>query len=158
MNRDTRLSDVLHVLLHLGQVNYPVTSTVLAASMGTNPAVFRRTMAGLRKAGYVQADRGQGGGWQLARPLNQITLLAVYDALGCPNLFAIGNRKRHPDCQVQARVNAIMADTMEQAAALLLHKFGQVTLDTLMPQNPMSKSGQGPDDIVCRHPPNQGLP
>ena len=84
MNRDTRLSDVLHVLLHLGQVEEPVTSEVLARSMGTNPAVFRRTMAGLRKAGHVQSDKGHGGGWQLARPLRQISLLAVYEALGRP--------------------------------------------------------------------------
>ena len=46
MNRDTRLSDVLHVLLHLGQVEEPVTSEVLARSMGTNPAVFRRPWRG----------------------------------------------------------------------------------------------------------------
>ena len=138
MNRDTRLSDVLHVLLHLGQVDEPVTSEVLARSMGTNPAVFRRTMAGLRKAGYVHSGKGHGGGWQLARPLQQISLLAVYDALGRPNLFAIGNRDRHPDCKVEKNVNAVMADTLEQAEALLIRRFGEVTLDTLMPKRPES--------------------
>lgn len=79
MNKDTRLSDVLHVLLHMGQFDEPLTSEVLAKSMGTNPAVFRRTMAGMREAGYVKSGKGHGGGWQLARPLDNITLLAVYE-------------------------------------------------------------------------------
>jgi Rrf2 family protein len=134
MNRDTRLSDVLHVLLHLGQVEEPVTSEVLARSMGTNPAVFRRTMAGLRKAGYVRSGRGHGGGWQLARPLHQISLLAVYESLGRPNLFAIGNRNDHPDCLVEGNVNAAMADTMARAQALFVKRFGEITLDTLAPE------------------------
>jgi|TARA_A100001391_G_scaffold65878_6_gene41555 Rrf2 family protein len=134
MNKDTRLSDVLHVLLHMGQVDEPLTSEVLAKSMGTNPAVFRRTMAGLREAGYVKSGKGHGGGWQLARPLNQITLLAVYDALNQPTLFAIGNRNEHPDCRVQKSVNAALSETMAQAKALFLERFGQVTLDQIAPQ------------------------
>ena len=136
MNRDTRLSDVLHVLLHLGQVTQPVTSEVLARSMGTNPAVFRRTMAGLRKAGHVRSGKGHGGGWQLARPLHQISLLAVYEALGRPNLFAIGNRSDYPGCLVERNVNAAMADALARAEALLVERLANVTLDTLVPGKP----------------------
>jgi DNA-binding IscR family transcriptional regulator len=143
MNRDTRLSDVLHVLLHLDKVEDPVTSEVLARSMGTNPAVFRRTMAGLRKAGHVRSGKGHGGGWQLARPLHEISLLAVYDALGRPNLFAIGNRSDHPDCLVERSVNALMADAMAQAEAVLVKRFGEVTLDTLAPESPEPLSAHG---------------
>ena len=138
MNRDTRLSDVLHVLLHMDQADQPLTSEVLSRSMGTNPAVFRRTMAGLREAGFVRSGKGHGGGWQLARPLNEITLLAVYEALGCPNLFAIGNRSQSSGCLVEKNVNAIMADTLAEAKALFAKRFGEVTLDELAPQRPVS--------------------
>jgi Rrf2 family protein len=134
MNKDTRLSDVLHVLLHLGHVKEPITSEILAKSMGTNPAVFRRTMAGLRDAGYVSSGKGHGGGWMLARPLQEISLLDVYSALGHPTLFAIGNRERHPDCLVQKKVNEVLADTMAQAEALFVQRFGEVTLDALAPK------------------------
>ncbi|KAF1017443.1 MAG: putative HTH-type transcriptional regulator YwnA [Stenotrophomonas maltophilia] len=133
MNKDTRLSDVLHTLLHLGHATQPLTSDVLARSMGTNPAVFRRTMAGLRDAGHVRSGKGHGGGWQLARPLSAITLLDVYTALGRPMLFAIGRRPAHPDCQVQASVNVALGDTLAQAEALFVQRFSEVTLDTLMP-------------------------
>ncbi|MEH0072963.1 Rrf2 family transcriptional regulator [Pannonibacter sp. Pt2] len=134
MNKDTRLSDVLHVLLHMGQVDEPLTSGVLARSMGTNPAVFRRTMAGLRKAGYVTSGKGHGGGWQLARPLGEITLLAVYEALGCPALFAIGSRSAHPGCMIERNTNAALAGSLQSAQSLLLARFAEVTLDQLMPQ------------------------
>ena len=143
MNRDTRLSDVLHVLLHLAQVREPVTSELLARSMGTNPAVFRRTMAGLRNAGHVKSDRGHGGGWTLARPLDEITLLDVYSALGRPALFAIGMRADNPDCLVERRVNAALKNTMDQAEALFVERFGSLTLDHLLP--PVRSS----DVIAC---------
>ncbi len=141
MNKDTRLSDVLHVLLHMGQVEEPLTSEVLARSMGTNPAVFRRTMAGLRKAGYVTSGKGHGGGWQLARPLGEITLLAVYEALGRPALFAIGSRSAHPGCMIERNTNAALAGTLHNAQSLLLARFAEVTLDQLMPQPEETSSG-----------------
>lgn len=134
MNRDTRLSDVLHVLLHMDQVDDLLTSHVLARSMGTNPAVFRRTMAGLREAGLVRSEKGHGGGWQLARPLSGITLLEVYEALGRPNLFAIGNRSEHSECAVEKNVNAVVADTMSEASALFTKRFGEITLDQIAPR------------------------
>ena len=140
MNRDTRLSDVLHVLLHMDRTDAPLTSEVLARGMGTNPAVFRRTMAGLRETGLVRSGKGHGGGWQLARPLSQITLLAVYEALGRPNLFAIGNRSEQVECLVEKNVNAVMADTMAEAVALFDKRFGELTLDQIAPSRPVPVS------------------
>jgi len=121
------------VLLHLSQTDAPVTSERLATIMGTNPAVFRRMMAGLREAGHVRSGKGHGGGWQLTRPLSEITLLSVYEALERPNLFAIGYRSDSPDCLVERAVNALMADTMEQAEALFVKRFGEVSLEQLLP-------------------------
>lgn len=134
MNKDTRLSGVLHVLLHLGQVSAPLTSEVLANTMGTNPPVFRRTMAGLREAGYVTSEKGHGGGWMLARPLSEITLLDVYVALDRPGLFAIASRNENAVCKVEQAVNHALSDTMTKAEALFLETFRGITLDQLMPQ------------------------
>lgn len=133
MNKDQRLSDVLHVLLHLGQAQGPITSDVLAKALGTNPAVFRRTMANLREAGYVRSSKGHGGGWLIARPLHKITFMDVYVALGRPSLFAIGSRTAQPNCVVERNVNAALAQTMTQAEKLLIKRFSQITLDQLLP-------------------------
>ena len=144
MNRDRRLSDVLHVLLHLGQANAPLTSDVLARALGTNGAVFRRMMAGLRAADYVRSEKGHGGGWTLARPLDAITLFDVYSALGRPNLFAIGSRSDQPNCLVERNVNAVLSGTMAEAEALFARRFGEITLDTLLPK--------GPKPVPTEHP------
>ncbi len=101
MRRDSRLSGVLHVLLHLAEHRGPVTSEVLAKAMHTNPVVLRRVMAGLRDQGFVRSEKGHGGGWTLARDLSEITLRDIYAALGSPLLFAIGNRTEAPDCLVE---------------------------------------------------------
>lgn len=134
MNKDTRLSGVLHVLLHLGQVSVPLTSEVLANTMGTNPPVFRRTMAGLREAGYVTSEKGHGGGWMLARPLSEITLHDVYVALDRPGLFAIASRNEGTECKVERAVNRALSDTMAKAEALFLDTFREITLDQLLPR------------------------
>lgn len=131
MNKDSRISGVLHALLHLSQATEPLTSEVLAKSMGTNPAVFRRTMAGLRNAGYVRSDKGHGGGWALVRPLAEISLLDVYSALGRPALFAIASRNASPHCKVERAVNDALGETMAEAENLLLARFGEITLDRL---------------------------
>ncbi|PSR12929.1 D-alanyl-D-alanine carboxypeptidase [filamentous cyanobacterium CCP3] len=58
MKRDSRLSDVLHVLLHMAEAGGPVTSEVLAKAMGSHPVVVRRTLAGLRRQGWSVPDQG----------------------------------------------------------------------------------------------------
>jgi Rrf2 family protein len=135
MNKDTRLSGVLHVLLHLSQVITPQTSELMAKAMGTNAAVFRRTMAGLREAGYVRSEKGHGGGWTLAKPLTDITLLDVYRALGQPGLFAIGSRNEKSGCRVEQAVNLVLADTLTKAQALIVDQLASVTLASLVPAN-----------------------
>lgn len=131
MKRDSRLSGVLHVLLHMAELKGPVTSETLARAMQTNPVVVRRIMAGLRDAGFVHSEKGHGGGWTIARDINTITLRDVYLALGEPALFAMGNRTESPGCLVEQAVNAALDDAFRDAQALLLTRFGAVTLAQL---------------------------
>ena len=128
MKRDSRLSGVLHVLLHMAEVEGPVTSETMAKVMQTNPVVIRRIMAGLRDAGFVRSEKGHGGGWTIARDLAAITLRDVYAALGSPALFAMGNRTDAPGCLVEQAVNAALNGAYADAEALLLERFGSVTL------------------------------
>ena len=128
MKRDSRLSGVLHVLLHMAEQDGPVTSEVLARAMATNPVVIRRVMAGLRDQGYVRSEKGHGGGWTIACDLSKVTLRDIYDALGSPSLLAIGNRTEAPGCLVEQVVNAALDQAFADAEALLLARLGEVTL------------------------------
>src|SRR3546814_19112053 len=89
MKRDSRLSGVLHVLLHMAEAGGPLTSASLAKAMQTNPVVVRRILAGLREAGFVRSEKGHGGGWTIARDLSAITMRDVSDAIGRPHLMAM---------------------------------------------------------------------
>lgn len=132
MKRDSRLSGVLHVLLHMAEHNGPLTSKQLAKAMDTNPVVVRRVMAGLRDHGYVRSEKGHGGGWVLACELSNVTLRDVYVALGAPSLLAIGNRTESPGCLVEQAVNAALGASFDAAEALLLERLAEVTLASLV--------------------------
>ena len=131
MKRDSRLSGVLHVLLHMAEAGMPLTSEQLAKAMQTNAVVIRRILAGLRDGGFVRSEKGHGGGWTIARDLASITMRDVYDAIGRPHLMAMGNRTEAPGCLVEQAVNAALDTSFRDAEALLLDRFGQVTLATL---------------------------
>jgi DNA-binding IscR family transcriptional regulator len=131
MRRDSRLSGVLHVLLHMAEQRGPVTSEVLAKAMDTNPVVIRRIMAGLRDHGYIRSEKGHGGGWTLACDLSEVTLRDIYMALGCPSLLAIVNRTDAPGCLVEQAVNAALNEAFHNAEVLLLSRLGDVTLAAL---------------------------
>lgn len=131
MKTNSQLSDVLHVLLHMAEGDGPVPSEDLAAAMKTNPVVLRRLMGGLRDAGFVVSEKGHGGGWALSCALDRITLGDVYQALGAPKLVSLGFREDNPSCLVALAVNEALAGAMQEAEALLLRRFGAVSLATL---------------------------
>ena len=131
MKRDSRLSSVLHALLHMAEQEGRMTSDALAQCLGTNPVVVRRTMGFLRDAGIVQSERGHAGGWRIQADLRQVTLRQLHEALGEPAMFAIGNRHEAPECVVEQSVNAALEGAFAEAEALLLQRFSEITLADL---------------------------
>jgi len=131
MKQDSRLSSVLHALLHMAEHDGPMTSEVLGQCLGTNPVVVRRTMGLLREAGFVTSDRGHAGGWRISVDLSTVTLRQLHEALGEPAIFALGNRNERPQCLVEQSVNGALDGAFADAEALLLERFAQITLATL---------------------------
>ena len=131
MKRDSRLSGVLHCLLHMAELGRPATSEWLAPAMQTNPVVIRRLMAGLRDAGFVASAKGHGGGWLVSCSLEHITLRDIHEALGAPELLAVGHREESPGCLVEQAVNAALEQAYRDAEALLLARLGSVSLAAL---------------------------
>ncbi|AXS20209.1 TPA: Rrf2 family transcriptional regulator [Klebsiella pneumoniae] len=131
MRNDTRLSRMLHVLLHMSRHDRPATSDNIAEMLNTNPVVVRRTMALLKEKGYVRSEKGHRGGWTLAKRLADITLLDIHKALGPSSLFAIGLSTDHPKCLVEQAVNAALTEAFDAAQALLLKRLESVTLAEL---------------------------
>lgn len=131
MKPDTRLSSVLHALLHMAEHDGPMTSEALGLCLGTNPVVVRRTMGLLRDAGLVATARGHAGGWRISADLRAVNLRQLHEALGEPAIFAIGNRNEAPECLVEQAVNAALDHAFLDAEALLLERFAEVSLADL---------------------------
>jgi len=125
---DARLSRMLHLLIHMDRMDGPLTSDAAAIMLGTNPVVIRRTMAGLRDAGYVRSVKGHGGGWSLTAKLDDITMLDVHRALGENRIFALGPADPDPACLVEQAVNSSLESAMREAEALLLERLADVSL------------------------------
>ncbi|NPC57890.1 Rrf2 family transcriptional regulator [Caenimonas soli] len=131
MKRDSRLSGVLHCLLHMAELGRPATSEMLAAAMGTNPVVVRRVMGGLRDAGFVTSGKGHGGGWVISCPLERITLRDIHEAIGGPQLLSVGHRDDQPTCLVEQAVNAALGTAFRDAERMLLEHLERVSLARL---------------------------
>ena len=146
MNRDSRLSLALHVLLHMREMDGPVTSETLGSMMETNPVVIRRTLGGLRDAGIVAAGKGHGGGWSLAAGLENVSLADVYESLGPTSAFGIGLREATPRCPLEREVNRAMGDALAEAEAHLMERFRTVKVADLL-----KKASKEKNDHARRH-------
>ncbi|WP_428929578.1 Rrf2 family transcriptional regulator [Marinibacterium sp. SX1] len=131
MPRDRRMSRMLHVLIHMDRHVERATSDQIATMVSTNAVVVRRMMAGLRDRGIVTSEKGHGGGWRLARPLTEVTLRDVYEAVGAPPLFNFGSEADPTECLVERAVDTRLDATLNEAEARLLAEFAEIAVEDL---------------------------
>jgi DNA-binding IscR family transcriptional regulator len=67
-----------------------LSSERLADELGLNPVVVRRELAPMRAAGIVEARRGVGGGWAIARDPTKLRLGDIYRALTSSSAYPSG--------------------------------------------------------------------
>ncbi|QQD17436.1 Rrf2 family transcriptional regulator [Spongiibacter nanhainus] len=106
---NTRFSVAVHVLtvlhLHDGE---PVSSSVLAGSVGTNPVVIRKLLAALTQASLVTIDRGTAGGARLLRSASAISLADVLDAVSEVDDMLKIHTSPNPACPVGRSIGGIL--------------------------------------------------
>jgi len=101
----------------------------MAACIRTNPVVIRRTFAGLREAGIVTSVKGHGGGWSLARPPAQITLLEIQRALG-ERVVSV-TPQEPPHCLLLQSVARSLDGAVREAEQVLERRLDTLTLADL---------------------------
>jgi len=101
VSHNSRLTVALHILSWMALAARSgtaiATSDRIALSVNTHPVVIRRALGLLRRAGLVRVQRGNVGGWSLARPIDSISVLDVYRAVEPATVFAL-----HPSPPSQA--------------------------------------------------------
>jgi Rrf2 family protein len=131
MKRNERLSVALHALLHMAERGgEPMTSADMAACVGTNPVVIRRTFAGLRERGIVTSAKGHHGGWTLGRPAEAITLAEIQDALA-QRVVDVSMPEESHGCLVERAVTGALDDAVREATRVLDQRLATITLADL---------------------------
>jgi Rrf2 family protein len=101
MRTSCRFAMAVHVLAVLAyKEGDPVTSSILAASINTNPVIVRRLLLSLQRARLVETRKGAGSGSRLSRSPGRINLAEVYRAVEDVEPFASPARKANTACPV----------------------------------------------------------
>ncbi|MFI8928218.1 Rrf2 family transcriptional regulator [Streptomyces sp. NPDC053474] len=133
MSANSRMTVATHALTWMALVcpkrpDGIVTSDEIAASVNTNPVVIRRTLGGLRDAGLVVSQRGQGAGWRLAREPGAITLRDVYLAVEPDPLLALHASAPNPKCPVGRGIPPVLRGAYDRAEEAMKAELAGVTV------------------------------
>ncbi|MGL1921499.1 MAG: Rrf2 family transcriptional regulator [Hyphomicrobiales bacterium] len=139
MRLDNRLPRVLHALLHIEQAEHAITSTTMGKMLNMEASQVRRTMAGLRRVGIVGSNKGHGGGWYLIKPLDEISLSQVYQALGSPTLFALGQTVDSRGCMLERAANQATQKALLAAQEVFDAQLQNVSVADLIDFNAVNK-------------------
>lgn len=108
---------LVHIALHSG--SGPVQAQQVAKDQGIPKQYLDQLMMALRTAGFVISSRGRQGGYTLARPARDITLLDVITALEGPvrnlNFLPKGRRR----LAARSALKVIWDDLWSQTIAAL---------------------------------------
>jgi DNA-binding IscR family transcriptional regulator len=94
--------------------------------------VIRRLLGELRRAGLVESRRGAGADWSLARELESMTLLDVYEAVEPGPLFAMHRTTPDQECVVGHGIQQTMQGIYEGIEETLRHEPARVTLENVL--------------------------
>ena len=134
MSISSRFSVGIHILtlieVNKGGVN---SSEYLARSVNTNPAVIRKIIGMLKKAGLLKVQPGIAGA-NLAKDLSDITLLDVYKAVNVVKdneLFSI-HENPNPECSVGRNIQNTIEPLFFNAQYAMEKVLENVTIEDIV--------------------------
>ncbi|ESP95755.1 hypothetical protein B591_31178 (plasmid) [Streptomyces sp. GBA 94-10 4N24] len=86
----------------------------------------------LRRAGLVESRRGVGAGWSLARELESMTLLDVYEAVEPGPLFAMHRATPDQECVVGHGIQPAMQSIYQGIEETVRNELPRVTLANVL--------------------------
>ena len=107
-----------------------VTSDFLAASVGVNPVIIRKTLSQLKNAELISVARGTGG-TKIIKDLNEITHLDVYQAVEClgktGQLFSF-HENPNPSCPIGSNIHAVLDQKLLDIQEAMENQLRQTSL------------------------------
>lgn len=134
MQISSRFTIAVHILICIETFkdDYKITSDFLASSVNVNPVVIRRLLQQLKKASIINVKRGSGGAY-IEKPLDEITLLDVYNAVECidnGNLFHF-HENPNSRCPVGSNIHAVLDKRLDSIQQAMEREMSSVTLQDI---------------------------
>ncbi|PLT27915.1 Rrf2 family transcriptional regulator [Peribacillus deserti] len=134
MSISSRFAVGIHILTLIELNKDGVSSSeYLADSVNTNPAVIRKIMGMLKKAGLIEVHPGVAGA-KSARNITDITLLDVYKAVNVvqdKELFSIHGNP-NPECPVGRNIQETILPLFSAAQAAMEKVLDSVTIEDVV--------------------------
>lgn len=121
----------IHALAYLAKLHdpMPVSTALVASTLGVSEAHLSKVFQRLTRAGLVRSVRGPRGGFVLAKQTTDITLLAIYEAID-------GKLERDQTCMLGSRECAldtcVFGNLLGEIHAQVDAHFSQTTLAALL--------------------------
>lgn len=129
MNTSSRFAYAVHILALLSlQRGEPLSSEIIAGSVNTNPALIRKLLSMLARAGLTTSQLGAGGGALLARAPKAIALIDVYRAVDEAPLFGLHREAPNPACLVGRHIQQVLVGIIDDAQRAMEASLGSRTL------------------------------
>ena len=132
MAKDRTFSSAIHILSVLSYgAPKRIKSDELATGMRTNPGLVRRLLSRLSEHDLVVSYRGKGGGSQLARAGEKITLADIYEAVREGPLFGSFDKEPYRSCPVSCSMGKILTHTYRGLEKDLLARMKKIRLSDI---------------------------
>lgn len=135
MQISSRFTLAVHILacIDLFSGEYKVTSDFLAGSTNVNPVVVRKILGQLKSAGIVSVARGSGGA-SVAKPLDEITFLDIYNAVECVDgegLFHF-HENPNPECPVGRNIHSVLDGKLDRVQKAMERELKSITVESVI--------------------------
>lgn len=135
MQISSRFTVAVHVLICIETFKdeYKVTSDFLASSVNVNPVVIRRLLQQLKRAKLISVRRGSGGA-EIEKPLDEITLLDVYNAVECVEEGTLFHFHENPSkrCPVGKNIHTLLDTRLEAIQKAMENEMKSVSIQDIM--------------------------
>ncbi|MCM1187109.1 MAG: Rrf2 family transcriptional regulator [Lachnoclostridium sp.] len=131
MQISSRFTIALHVFACIDtfQDSHKLTSDFISGSVNVNPVVIRRILQQLKAANLVTVARGTGG-CRIARPLEDITFLDVYNAVECVESGELFHFHENPNqnCPVGRNIHYVLDEKLERIQSAMENEMTKITI------------------------------
>ncbi|WP_455716387.1 Rrf2 family transcriptional regulator [Anaerosporobacter sp.] len=144
----TKFAVSIHILsLIASKKEESITSDYIAGSVNTNPALVRRLMSGLKKAGIIQTQTKVGVTGLLKKP-EEITLLEIFKAVESrQDLFAI-HSDTNTTCPVGAKIGFVLENINGKVQSELQNELKSLHLADIL--NGLGPIGGCNEEIIYK--------